>query len=111
VTDAWLRERAEADLVENTRYYRLAGGDRLGERFFDAAIAALRAAERLPNAGSPRLGDLCEMPGLRSWRVKGFPLRWYYYVVDERLDDRLDVVRLLADAQDLTDQLGDDDVP
>jgi toxin ParE1/3/4 len=105
VTAAWLRPRAEADLVENTRDDRTAGGDRLGERFFDAAIGALRAAERRPNAGSPRLGELCDIPALRSWRVDGFPLRWYYLV----LDDRLDVIRLLADAQDLVNLLGVDD--
>jgi hypothetical protein len=29
--------------------------------------------------------------------VKGFSARWYYFIAD----DRLDVVRLLSDAQDL----------
>jgi toxin ParE1/3/4 len=97
VTPAWLRPRAEADLIDKTRYYRTAGGDRLGERFFDAALASLRSVERMPGIGSALIGEMCDVPGLRSWPVKGFPVRWYYFVTDEHLD----VVRLLADAQDL----------
>lgn len=97
MTRTWLRPQAENDLVERTRYYRTHADDSTSERFFDAALAALRAAERAPNAGTPRVGELAEVPGLRAWRVKGFPARWYYFVVD----DRLDVVRLLSDRQDL----------
>ena len=97
MTPAWLRPRAEADLIDKTRYYRTAGGDPLGQRFFDAALAALRAIERMPAIGSASIGDRCDVPGLRSWSIKGFPIRWYYFVTD----DHLDVVRLLADAQDL----------
>ena len=47
---------AEADLVDRTRYYRREGGDVLGERFFDAAIATLDSIRRMPGAGSPGLG-------------------------------------------------------
>lgn len=97
MTAALLRPRAEADLVENTRHFRTVGGDLLGERFFTAALAALRKIERAPGIGSPRIGDLCGVPGLRSWPFKGFSVRWYYLITD----DHLDVVRLLADTQDL----------
>lgn len=97
MTRAWLRPQAEQDLVERTRYDRAHADDSMAQRFFDAALGALRAAERAPNAGSPRVGALADVPGLRAWRVKGFPARWYYFV----LDDRLDVVRLLSDRQDL----------
>jgi antitoxin ParD1/3/4 len=38
----------------------------LGERMFDAAIAALEPIERMPSMSSPRLGQLCDIPGLRS---------------------------------------------
>lgn len=105
MTLAWLRPRAEQDLVERARYYRTHAGDSMAERFFDAALAALRAAERAPNAGSRRVGELADVPGLRAWRVKGFPARWYYFV----LDDRLDVVRLLSDRQDLVALLANAD--
>jgi antitoxin ParD1/3/4 len=36
-------------------------------------------------AGSPRVGDLCGVPGLRAWAVRGYPVHWYYLVSDERL--------------------------
>lgn len=107
MTRAWLRPRAEADLIDSTRYYRSVGGDDLGERFFDAAFASLRTIERAPNIGSPAIGELCDVPGLRSWRVKGFPIRWYYFVAEGHLD----VVRLLADARDLSEILEGTDPP
>jgi len=97
VTTAWLRPLAEADLVERSRYYAAAGGEDVAKRFFDSAIGALRAVERMPGTGSPRIGELCDIPGLRMRRVEGFPCGWYYFV----RSDHLDVVRLLADSQDL----------
>ena len=103
MTTLLLRPLAEADLIERTRYYRQEGGDDLGERFFDAAMAALGAIGRMPGAGSPRIGELCDIPGLRVRRIMGFPCGWFYFTVD----DHVDVVRLLADAQDLPSILAD----
>lgn len=104
MTTALLRPLAEADLVARTRYYRREGGDGLAERFFDAAIAALDAITRMPRAGSPRVGELCGIPGLRVRRVVGFPCAWFYFIAK----DHVDVVRLLADAQDLPTILGEE---
>ena len=98
-----LRPRAELDLVERTRYYRREGGDELGRRFFDAAVAALDAIGRMSGAGTPRVGELVEIPGLRYRRVAGFSCGWFYFIAD----DAVDVVRLLADAQDLPATLAD----
>lgn len=100
---ARLRPLAEADLVERTRHYSAEGGTDLGVRFFDAAVASLQALERMPNAGSPRVGELCDIPGLRVRRVAGFPVGWFYFV----RPDHADVVRLLSDAQDLPVILAD----
>jgi toxin ParE1/3/4 len=97
VTPAWLRPQAEADLIERTHYYAAEAGADIANRFFDAAIAAVQAVERMPGTGSPRVGELCDIPGLRVRRVEGFPCGWFYFV----RTDHLDVVRLLADAQDL----------
>ena len=97
MTPTRLRPLAEADLIERTHSYRREGGDVVGERFFDAAVAALGAIGRMPGAGSPRVGELCGIPGLRVRRVEGFPCGWFYFVAQ----DHIDVVRLLADAQDL----------
>ena len=101
---AHLRPKAEADLLEATRHYAKEGSVALAERMFDAAIAALALIERNPGMGSPRLAQLCEIPGLRSWRVADFPMQWLYFEVD----DHLDVVRLLGDRQDIIAILGND---
>lgn len=103
MTLARLRPLAEADLVKRTRYYRTQGGAELGAPFFDAAIASLRAIEKMPVAGSPRAGELSDIPGLRVRRVEGFPVGWFYFV----RPDHVDVVRLLADAQNLPVILSD----
>lgn len=97
MTTALLRPLAEADLIARTRFYRSEGGQALGERFFDAAVAALGAITRMPAAGSPQVGEMCGIPALRVRRVVGFPCGWFYFIADGHVD----VVRLLADAQDL----------
>lgn len=79
------------------RHYAKQGGVALGQRLFGAALSALKPIRRMPTIGSPRLGLLCEIPGLRSWRLDGFPMQWLYF----EADDHLDVVRLLGDRQDI----------
>ena len=96
---------AEQDLVDATRYYAQAGNPELAERMFDAAVAALEAIQQMPAMSSPRLGQLCDIAGLRSWRVKGFPMQWLYF----EANDHFDVVRLLGDRQDIAAILGADD--
>lgn len=103
MTSTELRPQAEVDLVERTWCDRGEGGDELGRRFFDAAVAALEAIGRMPGAGTPCVGELCDIPGLRYRRVTGFPCGWFYFIGP----DRVDVVRLLADAQDLPAILAD----
>lgn len=102
---AHLRPLAEQDLVERTHHYRDQDGDELGERFFDAAIASLRSIERMPSIGSPRIGEDCDIPGLRSYRIEGFPSGWFYFA----RADYLDVVRLLAYARGLSTLLTEDE--
>lgn len=94
---AELRPLAEDDLIERTRHYQAAGGLELGERFFDAAIAALHSVEVAPGIGSPRIGEMIGVPDVRRIGVEGFPCGWLYL---ER-SDSLDVVRLLAYRQDV----------
>lgn len=98
-----LRPQAEADLVERARYYRVAAGFDVGERFFDSAIVALDSIGRMPGAGSPRVGELCGIDGLRVRRIVNFPCGWFYFASG----DRVDVVRLLADTQDIAAVLAD----
>lgn len=105
MTSARLRPLAETDLVERTRDYRSEAGDDVGERFFDTAVDTLRTTGDRPGVGSLRLGELCDVPGLRSFRIGGFPCGWFYF---ER-GDYVDVVRLLSYAQDLPALLADID--
>jgi toxin ParE1/3/4 len=49
------------------------------------------------------LGKRLGIPGLRTWRVRSFPLVWCFF---ERAD-HLDVVRLLGARQDIAAIIGD----
>jgi toxin ParE1/3/4 len=100
-----LRPQAEVNLMDATRHYEREGGIELAEHMVDAAIAALEPIERMLEMGSPRLGLLCEIPGLRSWRVAGFPMQWLCF----EAEDHLDVVRLIGDRQDVVAILGVDE--
>ena len=102
-----LRPQAEADLLANVRWYLERGGLELGARVFDATQASLATVQAQPGFGSPAIGQRCGLPGLRAWRVKGFSLRWFYF---DR-DDSIDVVRLLADRQDVAAILDDEAPP
>ena len=105
MTSARLRPLAEIDLVERTHYYRAEAGRHIAERFFHTALDTLHTIEDVPGAGSQRLGELCDVPGLRSFRITGFPCGWFYF---ER-NDYVDVVRHLSYAQDLPALLADVD--
>ncbi len=105
MTPARLRPLAEHDLVQRTRYYRSAAGHDVAERFFDAAVDTLHTIEDLPSIGSLRLGETCDIPVLRSFRIAGFPCGWFYF---DR-SDHLDVVRLVSYAQDLPGLLATSD--
>ncbi len=92
-----LRPAAEDDLVDRTRYYRSEVGDILGGRFFDSALSALTSIGSMPGAGSPVPEAIAGVAGLRFRRIVGFRCGWFSLI----RDDHVDVVRLLADAQDL----------
>ena len=64
------------------------------------AIAARKALDQLvcdPGIGSPRIGELLDIPRLRGWRLSGLHLVWSCF---ER-DDQLDFTRLLGERQDI----------
>jgi toxin ParE1/3/4 len=65
--------------VERTRYYLLNAGEEVATRFFEAAIAALKAVERMPGTGSPRIGERCDIPSLWVRRIGGFPCGSFYF--------------------------------
>ena len=93
---ARLRPQARLDRLAEVRYYRQGAGSAIAERLVQASAQALDQIEQQPGMGSPTLGKSLDMEGLRTWRIKGFPLIWFYF---ERAD-HLDVVRLLGERQD-----------
>ncbi len=101
---AILRPQALRDQQGEVRHYRKEGGTRLAEKVARASNEALDQVELEPGMGSPMLGKLLGIPGLRTWRVRTFPLVWCYF---ER-DAHLDVVRLLGERQDVVAILGDE---
>jgi toxin ParE1/3/4 len=94
---ARLRPLAKQDRKGEVRYYRHEAGERIAIELIEQTGKALKQIEQEPGMGSPRLGQLADVLGLRSWRVKGFPLVWLYF---ER-EKYLDVVRLLGERQDI----------
>lgn len=103
MTQVRLRPLAEQDLVDQTQHYVTEAGSDLAERFFDSAVDALKIVGDRPEGGSLRIGELCEMDGLRVRRIPGFPSGWFYFIRPEFVD----VVRLLGFAQDLPAELND----
>jgi toxin ParE1/3/4 len=94
---AILRPQAQRDRQNEVRYYRKEAGSKVAVRLVNATNAALDQIEVEPGVGSPVLGKVLHIPGLRTWRVTKFPLLWFYF---ER-GDHLDVVRLLGERQDI----------
>jgi toxin ParE1/3/4 len=97
VTPARLRPQAHQDREAQVRYYRDEAGSRVAKTLVLATEHALDQLERQPGLGSPTLGKQLGIEPLRTWRVTGFPLLWFYV---ER-DDHLDVIRLLGERQDV----------
>lgn len=100
---ARLRPQALSDRKESARYYRRQASSIVAENMVIAARKALDQIERNPGMGSPRIGEILDIPGLRSWRVSGFPLIWFYF----EHDDYLDFTRLLGERQDILSILRD----
>ena len=94
---AILRPQARRDQEGEVRYYRKQAGTKLALQLVRATNAALDQLELAPGIGSPALGRLLGVAGLRTWRVGKFPLLWFYF---ERAD-HLDVVRLLGERQNI----------
>jgi toxin ParE1/3/4 len=101
---AVLRPQARRDQQGEVRYYRNEGGTRVAVKLAKATNQALDQIELDPGIGSPTLGKLLGIPGLRTWRVAKFPLLWRYV---ER-GDHMDAVRLLGERQDIAAILGEE---
>lgn len=94
---AILRPQARADLRHELVYYRKHAGKSVAKQLVGAADDALQHLQINPGTGSPRIGQILDIAGLRGWRITGFPLIWFYF----EYEDCLDVVRLLGERQDI----------
>lgn len=92
-----LRPQARADLRAEVIYYRKHAGKKIATQLVSAADAALQHLSQNPGIGSQRISQILDIPGLRSWRVSGFPLILFYF----EQDNCVDIVRLLGERQDI----------
>jgi toxin ParE1/3/4 len=99
-----LRPRALRGQQCEVRYHRKNGGTRAALKLANATHAALDQIESDPGIGSPVLGELLAIPGLRTWRAAKSPLLWGCFERTEHLD----VVRLPGERQDFATILGDE---
>ena len=92
-----LRERARRDLDEAVEHYSNAASAAVALALIDALEDAFERLGAHPASGSPRYGRELDLPGLRSWVVRGFPYLVFYI---ER-SANVDVWRILHAARDI----------
>jgi toxin ParE1/3/4 len=100
-----LRPLARQDRRDEIRYYRQEAGIRVAVKLADALEKALDELTRQPGIGSPVLGQELGVTGLRTWRIEGFPLTFWYF---ER-DMHIDIARLVGQRQDAMSIYVDDE--
>lgn len=98
-----LRQTAEHDIERAFAHYLSEDGPDIALGFMDAIDTALLHIEHHPGTGSPRYGELCEVPGLRLWLVSRFP----YAMVYVEGDTHIDVIRVLHQHTDIPAQVAD----
>ncbi|RZS58377.1 type II toxin-antitoxin system RelE/ParE family toxin [Sphaerotilus mobilis] len=86
------RPRAREDRKAEVRYYRLTAGPDVAERLVRALSTAQQMLLSNPAIGSPRLGQMLGITGLRTWRIEGYPMSYWYV---ER-PGVVDIVRLVG---------------
>jgi len=99
------RAIARRDAAEAVLYYAEAVDGETAARFADCLEEAFRKIADAPKLGSPALGQLLDLPGLRVRKLGRFP----YVVLYIERADRIDVIRILHSARDIGALLPDDD--
>ncbi len=92
-----LRALARRDVDEVVARYLEEAGAQVALGFIDALEGAFRQIADHPDSGSPRHGQELNLPGLRSWPVKGHP-HVVFYMTGEGL---VDVWRVLHGRRDI----------
>ncbi len=91
-----LRPQAREDRRIEVRYYRHEAGAKVAAKLVAALAKALDEIKQQPGIGSPVLGLELGVAGMRTWRIKGFPLSFWYF---ER-EIHIDIARLAGQRQD-----------
>ena len=95
-----LRPQAREDRRAEVSYYRQEAGAAVAGKLVKAMAKALQDLERNPSIGSPTLGKLLGIAALRTWRLQGFPLTFWYF---ERAE-LIEVIRLVGQRQEPGDE-------
>ena len=91
------RALAEQDVNDALEFYLAEAGRKVALGFIDALERTYRLIGQQPGAGSSRYAHELDLPGLRSWPLRGYP----YVVFYVPRDDFIDVWRVLHAASDL----------
>ena len=102
-----LRPRARDDRRAEVLYYRQEAGAKVAAKLVEAMDKAPAELELNPAIGSPSLGKVIDVEGLRTGRIAGFPLSFWYF---ERAE-HVDVARLIGQRQDQGGLLIDGQLP
>ena len=98
-----LRAAARRDVDEAIAHYLKQAGSQVVLGFIDALQEAFGHIADNPRSGSPRHGHEVNLPGLRSWPLKGFPHLVFYMTGHNRID----VWRILHGRRDIPEWLRD----
>lgn len=98
-----LRARALQDVEEAIDHLLAEAGEAVALSFVDALELARAQIARQPGIGSLRQAHELQIPGLRSWALRGHPYLLFYV---ERADC-LDVWRVLHQRRDVAAWLND----
>jgi toxin ParE1/3/4 len=96
-----LRELARRDIEEALEHYLSEAPSSVALAFVDALDEASRHIGEHPASGSPRYGRELDLPGIRSWLVRGFPYMVFYV----EWEDEVDIWRILHAARDIPERL------
>lgn len=94
--------RAMAAIVDEASYLLDQGGDGLADRFVDAVESTISMIAEAPGIG--RVWDRERVPGIRAWRVEGFPNHLVFYRVRR---GGIEIVHVLHAARDVSYWLRD----
>lgn len=95
------RAAASRDVDRAIDYYLREGAGAAALAFIAALEKAYRHIARAPASGSPRYAHELDIPGLRSWPLRGYPQIVFYVERHEHID----VWRVLHGERDIPETL------